>query len=76
MPRPSDLMRRALPYSEWPQADQRTWEAAHMVGDVFGEAVVVPPLTSRLGPSPAERLCASEPCGRVPQEGRRAREPA
>lgn len=37
MARPIDPMRRALPLSEWPQADQEAWVAAQVAGDIFDE---------------------------------------
>ncbi len=37
MPKPIDLMRRALPVSEWPQGDQKAWAAAQAAGDIFDE---------------------------------------
>ncbi|ANY80492.1 hypothetical protein BB934_21500 [Microvirga ossetica] len=37
MARPIDPMRRALPASEWPQADQEAWAAAQAAGDIFDE---------------------------------------
>ena len=37
MPRPIDPMRRALPVSKWPEADQNAWAAAQTAGDIFDE---------------------------------------
>ncbi len=37
MVRPIDSMRRALPLSEWPQADQNAWATAQAAGDIFDE---------------------------------------
>jgi len=37
MVRPIDPMRRALPVSEWPQADQDAWVVAQAAGDIFDD---------------------------------------
>jgi integrase len=37
MPRKIDLMRRALPFSQWPARDREFWEKAIRDGDIFDE---------------------------------------
>jgi len=37
MVRPIDLMRRAMPVSEWPQADKDAWAVAQAAGDIFDD---------------------------------------
>ena len=33
-----DLIRRALPFDEWPAEDQQLWNAATRAGDLFTDA--------------------------------------